>query len=254
VTVFERETQAGGHLSVLAQLPTREPWASAVREMVQALGAAGGELKLQAELTSADPLGHSADVLVLATGSRWSVPSSAVDSEAGDAQACAPASLPLDQAIELASRQQLALFGRHTMIVDGSGTYAPLGLADLLLSLGVRVTFVTGNPSIGHVAADELELQHVLPRLEQGGMRSITAHRVERAERSTTLLEPVAGGSVRVVPAVDAIVYSVLRVPANNLWLDLRDRRTGVYCIGDAASPRTTAAVIHEGEELARSL
>jgi len=104
------------------------------------------------------------------------------------------------------------------------------------------------------LAAKDLELQHVLPRLEQGGMRSITAHRVERAERSTTLLEPVAGGSVRVVPAVDAIVYSVLRVPANNLWLDLRDRRTGVYCIGDAASPRTTAAVIHEGEELARSL
>jgi hypothetical protein len=154
----------------------------------------------------------------------------------------------------MATSPLLHAFGGHTMIVDHSGTYAPLGLADLLLSRGVKVTFVTDNAALGHVASAELELQHILPRLERAGMVSIIGHRVARTWRRIVALEPVLGGPVRDLLDVDSIVYSVLRIPSNRLWAQLQGAHADVRCIGDAASPRSTATVIVEAEELARTI
>jgi hypothetical protein len=238
---------------MLARLPTRKPWEAAIREMVQALGACGATLMVESEVMAASALEHAADVIVVATGARWSVPSDPAGPRAVDRPTGLPR-LSLDRAVDLATRGVLPVFGKHTMIVDGTGTYAPLGFADLLLSRGIRVTFVTHNESIGHVAHAELELPHVLPRLEREGIDCISGHRLTRVNGRIAALEPVSGGSLRFVSDVDAVVYSVLRVPVNDLWMQLKDRHADVRCIGDAVSPRTTAAVIQEGEELARSL
>jgi hypothetical protein len=116
------------------------------------------------------------------------------------------------------------------------------------------VTFVTNNELLGHIAAAELELPHLLPRLERAGLRAINGHELLRLDDRIAVLAPVSGGTQSTVRDVDAVVYSTLRLPANDLWLQLRERHPDVRCIGDAASPRSTADVIQEGEEAARLL
>jgi hypothetical protein len=89
---------------------------------------------------------------------------------------------------------------------------------------------------------------------EPGAFRvAIVSEVVGRAKR-IAVLAPVSGGTQSTVRDVDAVVYSTLRLPANDLWLQLRERHPNVRCIGDAASPWSTADVIQEGEEAARLL
>ncbi|MEP7244954.1 MAG: FAD-dependent oxidoreductase [Gammaproteobacteria bacterium] len=246
VRVMERESKAGGHLNDLAMLPTRQSWTRAVEDMTRAATAAGVELLLGSEVSANELLRDAADVIVVATGSRWMVPNGV---SAQDTRLFA-----IDQAIRQAVRVGVSPFARHTLIVDSSGGYLPLGLADLLVSRGVRVTLASESESLGHIAWQELELQHVLPRLMQHRVETLVGHRVARVGDGHVDLESTRGAATKRVAGVDTVVFSVARRSVNDLFTELQGRHPNVHCIGDAASPRSTAAVIFEGEAWARGL
>ena len=256
VSVFERSDRAGGHMALLATLPTRQNWFKAVQDMTTALAAAGGKLITGCEIT-VDHVFHDApDAIVVATGSSWDVPGTHPGKSTGDPVKGLSSSrvLPLDTAIKYAARDARSRFGARTMIVDASGTYAPLGLADLLSAQGVQVTLATPNESLGSIAAQELELQHVMPRLLERGTRTVVAHEIESVDGSRVVLRSMWGTASLSVECPDTIVLALSRSPQDQLYLQFKNRNCDVHCIGDASSPRTTAAVIHEAESFARSI
>jgi 2,4-dienoyl-CoA reductase-like NADH-dependent reductase (Old Yellow Enzyme family) len=209
VVVHEREDEPGGHLRDLAWLPTRTAWLYAIEDLVAALERNGGELQL-----GSAPEALEADVVLLATGASWVAPEGTID---------------LGTALERC-REDASGLGPRVLIVDEAGTYAPLGLAEALAEAGTEVELTTAAPSVGWRAAEQLELPHVLPRLDRLGVK-LTTRSVSPADGRTVVM---AGG----------------RVPRDELLASLPNARA----IGDARAPRTTIAVIYEAEEVARAL
>ena len=140
------------------------------------------------------------------------------------------------------------------LIVDESGDYAPLGLAEALAIAGVSVTIITPAPSIGAAAAVRLETAHVMPRLRSLGVELTVEHDVASVRGTSVELAGVWGGSPTLLEGIDSVVLAMGRSPRDELFRGLREQAADVRRIGDALSPRSTAAVIHEAEAVARAL
>jgi len=244
VTVLEQRSQPGGHLVALARLPTRESWHRASEDLVAVLKTNGGRLVLNQTATVESVLREAPDVIVFATGASWSVPTCE--------RPTSMTLLPLDRALERA--HDPTCFGAHTVIFDTTGTYAPLGLADAVSARGVKVTLVTANEALGHIAWTELELQHVMPRLTRRDVRCLVAHKVTLLHTNEVTVASIWGGLHQRLGGIDCVVWADSRQSDDALFQQLRIRHPRVHCIGDACSPRSTAAVIHEAEALARVL
>ena len=255
VVVHERENAPGGHLRELAWLPAREAWNQAIEDLVTSLEAAGGSLLLNSDATAADIENEAPDVVLVATGAEWD--SSGVSSTRPDRNQIpgieSASVLGLGAALR-AIHDDPANLGRNVLVFDETGTVAPLGLAEAAAAAGADVEIVTSSDAVGALAAVELELPHVLPRLKTLGVVVTTGHSIEAVRGSTVVLADVWGGAQRTIRNVDSIVLAVGRTPRDGVFLALENRLADVRCLGDARAPRATMAVIHEAEVIARTL
>ena len=200
-------------------------------------------------------LSLAADTFVVATGATW-------DETGVSARRPERTEIPgvrgarvhgLGGALALARRDPRS-FGQRVVILDETGSYAPLGLAEVLATAGVRIHVVTPGPTIGAEATAELELPHVMPRLRRLGVELTIWHDIGSIEGRRVVLDDIWGGAASVIEEVDAIVLATRRVPRDTLSEGLRSEGKTVRLVGDARSPRTTLAVMHEAEDLARAL
>lgn len=258
VSLYEKRPEVGGHLARLALLPSRESWSEAIADLRQEFLAAGGILHLGQPLDVLTALADSPDVIVVATGSLWAgrIGNQAAQTQGRDALESNEGIrvLTLDDAIDQSVGASAPSIGRNVLIYEGCGTYAPLGLADRLSSRGVRVLIVTPNAAIGAVAAKELELPHVMPRLISRGITMMSDTRILDIAGPVVTLQSTWGGAPSAIAGIDCVVLAHRREPVNALYEAIRASRPRVHCIGDALSPRSTAAVIAEAESLARQL
>jgi 2,4-dienoyl-CoA reductase-like NADH-dependent reductase (Old Yellow Enzyme family)/thioredoxin reductase len=255
VFVYERESEPGGHLREIAWLPTRESWSRAVEDLVAAIDRSGGRLETRSELGLDDALALSADAFVVSTGATW-------DESGASARRPDRAEIPglgssfalgLGDALERA-RVAPRSFGQRVVILDETGAYAPLGLAEVLAGAGSRVHVVTPAPTIGAETALELELPHLMPRLRRLEVELLTWHDIDSVDGRRVVLEDVWGGARASIEDVDTIVLARQRRPRQALYDELRNAGREASLVGDARAPRTTLAVIHEAEALARAL
>jgi 2,4-dienoyl-CoA reductase-like NADH-dependent reductase (Old Yellow Enzyme family) len=254
VSLYERDQRLGGHLAMLAALPGRGGWSTAIQDLLHGMSQAGVRLTQGREPMLSELL--DSDAVVVATGCTWDVGGESFGrfdrgEIPGHASGCI---LGLDEAIRAATSCPSPALGRHVLIADGTGTFAPLGLAALLSSQGAEITLVTPQDSVGRAAMAELELSHIMPMLLANGVRVIVSHDIQRIVDTSITLRDVRGGVDRLVEGVDTVVLALLRRPANAVFQKLRAMRPDVYCIGDAVSPRPLEAIIYEAEKLARSL
>ena len=148
VTVFERRASPEATCVQIAWLPTRGSWTRAVDDLVAAIDRHGGRLETRAALESADALGLPADVFVVATGATW-------DESGASARRPERAAIPglegtlvlgLGRALEPCLVGSARSLGEHVVILDETGSYAPLGLAEVLAGAGAHVRFLTPAP------------------------------------------------------------------------------------------------------------
>lgn len=255
VTVFECETAPGGHLREIAWLPTRGSWTRAVDDLVAAIDRHGGRLETRAQLEVEDALGLSADVFVVATGATWDESGASARRPERDAIPGLDGTVVLGLGRALArARSDPRSLGHRVVVLDETGSYAPLGLAEVLAAAGTHVHLVTPAPAVGADAAAELESPHVMPRLRRLGVELIAWHDIDSVEGRRVVLEDVWSGSLDPIESVDAIVLARQRAPRDALFGELRAAGRETTLVGDARSPRSTLAVIHEAEALARAL
>jgi 2,4-dienoyl-CoA reductase-like NADH-dependent reductase (Old Yellow Enzyme family) len=253
VSLYERARCSGGHLATLAGLPGRGGWTTAIRDLEHGLTRAGAQL-IQGREPMLSELMQS-DAVVVATGCTWDVSGESFSRfDRREIPGCASAHvLALDEAIRTATSDPPADLGRHVMIVDGTGTFAPLGLAALLSSRGAEITLVTAHDSLGRVALSELDLPHIMPILQANRVRVIVSHDIRHIAEASVTVQNVWGGAAQSIEGVDAVVLALLRRPDDALFQKLRALRSDVHCIGDAVSPRPLEAIVYEAEALARS-
>jgi 2,4-dienoyl-CoA reductase-like NADH-dependent reductase (Old Yellow Enzyme family) len=283
VTVYERRDRAGGHLADLATLPTRGGWANAVEDLLAELDRSGATLHLGTEVDRALIDSESPDLVLLAAGAEWEstgatsfVPAGAVEPfrrigteklHTGDGPAVETSSriagaslhtdgphvLGLDEAIEIA-RLDPSQLGASVVIADDTGTYAPLGLAEALATAGASVRFLTARGEIGTEPSFHLELPHLLPRLRALGVDLATGRAVTGVDDDAVEVADLWGGPAERVAGVDTVVFALRRRSRDGLAGELAGAAPELLTIGDALTPRPTAAAIEEAERVALSI
>ena len=255
VVLMEREERLGGHLNLLMALPTRKEWGTAIDNLVRAMDVAGVDVRLGVDATPDVIEREKPDAVVVATGARWDCdgrsqfrPGSS--SLAGTEQ---------DNVIDVGTATARALadastLGQRVVILEETGFYLPLGLAEILASGGAEVEIVTPRAMVGEDVMRTLDLSYVMPRLEEAGVLCSAHTNVEKIEGDTVHIRSVWGGQPRVIEGVDTVVISMLRSPNDALYRALEGRVAALHRVGDALAPRRPIQSMYEGEELGRAL
>ncbi|MPZ68488.1 MAG: FAD-dependent oxidoreductase [Actinobacteria bacterium] len=255
VTLLERESVLGGHLDILKRLPSRSEWDIAIGDLERLMRISGVKVELSTEATPSLVEEHSPGVIVCATGSHY------------DMSGYTPfrpgvLSVPgIDQGhvIDVTTACRRALgdpesLGTRVVIIDESGEYLPLGLAEILGQAGVSVEVISPRTAVGEDLLRTLEASHLFPRLMRLGVTLTPQTFIDEVLADSIVISDIWTGSKKEVREVTTLVLSLLRLPNDGLFKNLSGGTSTVYRLGDALAPRRLPAVIYEGEELGRSL
>lgn len=255
VELFERAGELGGRLRLEAAFPRREGWQNAIEALEGELWRAGVTVHLGTVVDADFVASAGADAIVCATGASWDrtgfTPARADRKRIDGAER--PEVLDLATAVRAAVGGSDPLDG-DVVIVDDTGEYAPLGLAELLAGAGARVTIVTPRPSIGEEAASALETPYVLPVLARLDVQIFTGHLLEAVDDAGVRLAERWSGRRRLLPAADRVVLAMGRSPDDSVARELEARGLAPHVVGDALAPRSVDEAMFDAERLARSV
>ena len=256
VALIERASQLGGHLDLLRRLPTRGDWQKVIDDLAVVLELNGVVVRLEETATAEMVIAGSPDALVCATGATWD----RTGFSAGRPDRETMTGADQDHVMDVATAAWAALgdpavLGARVLIVDDTGTYLPLGLAELLGKGGVEVEVLSRFPVIGDQIAGTQDLPWLLPRLGALDVRLSPNHFIEAIHGSDVDVYETLTRRARQIKAVDTVVLSMLRSPQDAVFRALQENGTlPTHCIGDAVAPRSVAEAIYEGEKLGRAL
>ena len=256
VTLIERSTRLGGHLDLLRRLPTRENWQMVIDDLAFVLEMVGVNIRLGEEATAATMADGSPEDVVCATGATWD----RTGFSAGRPDREMMPGADQDHVLDVATATRAALedpgsLGARILILDDTGTYLPLGLAEVLGEGGAEVEVLGRFPVIGDQIAGTQDLPWLLPRLAALDVRLSPNHFIEAIHGRRVDVYETLTRRHRTVDAVDTVVLSMLRSPQDGLFRELQEDGTvTAHCIGDAVAPRSVAEAIYEGEKLGRAL
>ena len=255
VVLIEREQRLGGHLNLLLRLPTRKEWGIAIDNLVRAMEFAGVDVRLGMEATPELIERERPDAVVVATGARWDCDGRS-QFRPGQPRL---AGTEQENVIDVGTATARALadagaLGRRVVILEETGFYLPLGLAEVLAQAGAQVEIVTPRATVGEDVMRTLDLPYVMPRLEEAGVTCTTHTNVDRIEGGAVHVRSVWGGEPRAIEGVDSVVVSMLRSPDDALYRALDGRIAALHRVGDALAPRRPIQLMYDGEELGRAL
>jgi 2,4-dienoyl-CoA reductase-like NADH-dependent reductase (Old Yellow Enzyme family)/uncharacterized protein YbjQ (UPF0145 family) len=256
VVLYEQERELGGHLNLLKQLPTRSQWQTAIDNLAREMKTAGAEVCLGVTVTRRLLEQEKPDVVVCATGSTYTVASlSPYRPDRERIPGCEQ-----DNVLDLGAATTRALadptaLGKKVLILDETGVYLPLGLAEVLATKGgVEVEVLTPHMVVGEDTYGSLDMSYLFPRLVTAGVQLTPQHIVEKIEGHTVEISSIWGGQSRTIRDVNTVVVAMMRSPNDALFREIRDRFKTVHRVGDVVAPRKLAAVIYEGEKLGREI
>lgn len=255
VILFEKDAELGGHIRLLKQLPTRGEWEDAIDNLRRAMANSGVEVRLGTEGTPEVVEQEDPDVIIWATGAVWD---RSGFSPFDPSRAAMPGAdqhnvLDLGTAIELALNDPASL-GVKVLIAEETGTYSPLGLAELLAQNGVDVEVVSPHLFIGEETMRQFDMQHLYPALRGLGARLSAQQVVDSIDGRTVLVKDPWTGEKRMVDDVDTLVLSLMRVPREGGFPEAKRRLANVIPVGDVVAPRKIAEIMFEGEKVGRSI
>jgi 2,4-dienoyl-CoA reductase-like NADH-dependent reductase (Old Yellow Enzyme family) len=264
VTLFEKGLRLGGQLLLAEQQPHHVEIYDVVDYLERSLRRLRVDVHLGAEVT-ADALDDiSADVVVLATGSRPALSRlgentsvTAQEPGAGLDQFNANSVAAIDPA-RFASVDDVLTGRRGTagraLVIDGSGQWEGAGTAEFLANTGAEIVVVTAAASVG--ASLETANRHLFhQRAAAKGIRLLARTRFDGCVEGVAVLRDVYTGSVTEIRGVDLIVPAVGRRSDEELYLDWAGRSgpRRLHRVGDCVAPRLLREVIRESYELGLS-
>ena len=223
VTLHEASGRLGGQLLLARRVPGRESVGLLVDDLTRDLAAAGVNVRLGSRVTL-DSAPES-DGLVIATGA---APTAALTDE--------------------------TLTG-HVLLVDGDGTAYATGTAFTLLERAAGLTIVTPFETLFPHVGPGYDRPLTLRRLAgKDGFRRIVAAELIGLDGGVARIRDVLTGAESTIDGVDALVDLRPRdsvLPEGMTASAERLGSTVIRRIGDAVSPRSIDAAIHEAVELA---
>jgi 2,4-dienoyl-CoA reductase (NADPH2) len=246
VTLLERSRELGGKVRLAQRLPGRAELADFADWRAGECARRGVEIRTGVDADAAAVLALAPEAVVIATGGRatklgrakwhaFPIPGSEQDNVLDHEQA-------LLHAAEL---------GPRIVILDAVGHIEGVGLAELLASMGKRVTLAM--PMAVPVNLDGETAAQALPRAVRAGVTFRPSTRIARIGAREVELVDLLSQETRTEPA-DHVVIRTHGLPRDDLYLALRDRVEDVVRVGDALAVRTVDRAIFDGHVAGRRL
>ena len=258
VHLVEASDDIGGRLRWVRRLPTLGDWGRIVDHRTVMLSKLRNVEVIPGRRLSAEEVrDYGAQLVVVATGSRWSGEGlqSATHEPIEGATASLPHVLTPEQVME-GKRPP----GGRLVVYDAEGYFVGAGMAELLANEGLEVDLVTSLDVVSPISDLTLEGPMLRQQLHEAG---VTAH------RGVTILgvEPgrVSGEDEFEEPwslETDGIVLVTQQVSDDALYRELVNDPAvlaasgieAVYRIGDCVAPRMISEAIFDGHRLAREI
>jgi dimethylamine/trimethylamine dehydrogenase len=254
VHVVDAEPEVGGKMRWIRQLPTLGDWGRTVDHRVVGLSKLPNvEVILGRRLTAADVLDYGADLVVVATGSRWCD---------GGTQ---PHQLgPLTGAERSLTPERIMAGQRppqgRVVVYDTDGYFAAPGMAEMLALEGYEVHLVTPLDKVSPVSDDALEGDMLRQHLHDLGITFHTNVALQRIEQDEVLGRTSWGDAWSM--SAQGVVLVTQQRSEDSLYRELladpdaltRAGIQGVYAIGDAVAPRMPSEAVFDGHRLGRDI
>lgn len=256
VHLVEAEDEVGGKLRWMRRLPTLGDWGRVLDwRQVQLDQLPEVEVITGRRLSAAEVLEYGADVVVLATGSRWRDDGV----QPGRPDPLVGADLPDVLTPEQVAGGLRPRAGR-VVVYDCEGYLVGPGVAELLADEGSEVHLVTPFPVVSPVSDHTLEGEHLRAHLHRRGVRTHRGITLDGFDTGSVWGEDDLGDAWR-LPA-GGLVLVTQQTSDDQLFHELSAdvealRDAGVVAlhrVGDAVAPRMTSEAVFDAHRLAREL
>jgi pyruvate/2-oxoglutarate dehydrogenase complex dihydrolipoamide dehydrogenase (E3) component len=248
VTLIEARGQLGGALALWARLPSRGFYRHAVDWWERELARLGVTVRKGQAATAADVLALSPDAVIVATGAEFSRTgrTGTLDRDIPGAErphVCSP-----EDILEGRARPS-----GKVVLLDGEGTHASSGVAEMLGRAGCEVIMLAANYApYGNRELMAFEGEPIARRLAEAGVSFHGATWARRiGDRDVTIFD-IASGRDSVIADVDAVVLATGRIPVDGIACELEGKVAQLFTIGDALCVRPMATAAYEGQKFAR--
>ena len=259
VHLVEAEPEIGGLSRWIPKLPGLGEWGRVLNwRTVQLSKLANVEVLTGVRLEAAGVREYGAEVVVVATGARWST--DGLNFVTHEPIPGADASLPHVLTPEQVMLEGKTPPGERVLVFDAEGYFMAAGLAEKLRVDGYDVELVTPHDRVAPVCDETLEGPLLRQHLHGLGIR----------QRQGTMLTAIEPGRVSAADDfgeafkldADAVVLVTQRLSEEALYLELKAAEDtladegieALYRIGDCVSPRIIAEAIFDGHRLGREI
>ena len=261
VHLVDAASEVGGAMRWIRRLPGLGEWGRVVDyRRVQLDKLRNVEVILNTELTGQEVLEYGAEIVVVATGSRW----------AGDGMSPAthrpvPGADP--SLAHILTPEQVMLDGARgpgsrVLVYDAEGYFMGATLAELLAREGREVLLVTPFPDIGPYMDHTGERVYMEKTLYDLGVSVATSRILTKLDRDAVLGRHVRLGAVEEEWSTDSVLLVTRRLSDVQLYRSLlnatdqwaKEGIKGVYRIGDCVAPLMVLDAVYEGHRLAREI
>jgi dimethylamine/trimethylamine dehydrogenase len=259
VHLVEAEQEIGGLMRWVPQLPGLGEWGRVLNWRAVQLQKLGNvEVITGSRLDAQAVREYGAEIVVVATGSRWA--GDGVNFLTHQPIPGADASLPHVLTPEQVMVEGKVPSGKRVVVFDADGYYVAPGLAEKLVADGFEVELVTCHDLVSPLSDETLEGPLLRQHLHDTGI----------AMRTGTLLTGIQPGHLTARDHVsepleleaDAVVLVTQRLSNEDLFLELSRDDDGLhsegvealYRIGDCVAPRLIADAVFDGHRLGREI
>jgi dimethylamine/trimethylamine dehydrogenase len=257
VHLLDEHDTLGGSMREISAYPNLGEWGRVITyRQIQLQKLANVEVISNTRLDAEDVFAYGAEIVVVATGARWRS-----DGLNGTTQQTIPgAELDCSHTPEQISAAKGQIDGEHVLVYDTDGYFAAVGVAELLLNAGKRVTFVTPQPNVAPFMAFTGEFGPVNVSLRERGAEIVLQHTLAQIAPGAMRGASVWGGEA--TWDADAVVLVTQRESVDGVYRELtadparleQEGIEAVHRVGDCLAPRMPADSIFEGHRLAREI
>jgi len=250
VTLYEKQQELGGQVLLAARLPGRDEIGGVVRWQKLQLERAGVEVLTGRAVTADIVIDAGADAVVVATGASYLADGSSGMIPFPVAGCDTEGAVVTPENILSGDREA----GANVVVLDGDGHVAPLGLAELLASRGSKVTIVSASPMIGHKLVEEMNMPYAYGRLAQAGVTMLANSWAAEIRAGEIVLFNIYAPDQQRVLKADTVVVAAARRAHEDLYLELQDRVSEIYRVGDCVAPGDIGGAMLSADTLGRAL
>lgn len=247
VTLVEARPRLGGTINFAAMAPTRAGIRDITVWLEEEIFRLGVEVELSTYVEADEIEAYGADAVIVATGATPRLDGIQVSNPGEPIKGMDQPHIISSNGLFEGERKDL---GKSAVVIDDVGHYEAIGVADHLVSLGLKVSLVTRQRSFGPRTEVFMVNEAALQRLNRGDFSFHARTRAIAVEPNAVVVgsiyDSASSNATETLPA-DTVVFISHNRPNRGLYEELKERGIDAHVIGDANSPRFLSYATLEG-------